>query len=363
MATLPTFPSRALAFAGAAAVLVSAPGAQADSYYHGIDYTYSFVGGPTRTGPFGPHPLSLEPQSVRSSGPLDRSYTQALRQAGPADTSGGVSMRAFVDFGTRRFGTNVFASARTNAFDPARPPTNAAFYDVQGRIEAIVSDDVRIYSPSVPLGYLVTFSIAPGRLDGQLSVPESDKGSGVASVSLGFSLLGFQREGTQIPGTLDRLNARSFEKILATGDPGPKDLKLGAAVAPNTTPAGVAQSTFTVFNGETYTFDLRLASAVQMVPWGFPAEAPPLGVSASTFDSTYYYNGLTDFRDGDGNPLPDLSFVSVAGSGFDWVSQESSGPIAVVPVPASAALLAGGLALLAGSSLRRRAGDRSAAAS
>ena len=363
MATLPTVPSRALAFAGAAAVLLSAPAAQADSYFHGIDYTYAFVGGPTQTGPFGPHPLSVEPQSVRSSGPLDRTYTQALLQPGPGDSVNGVTMRAFVDFDTRRFGTRAIGSARMNAYDPVRPPTNPAFYDVQGRIEAIVSDDVRIYSPSVPLGYLVTFSIAPGRLDGQLSVPESSKGSGIASVSLGFSLLGFQREGTPIPGSLDRLNARSFEQFLATGDPGPKELKLGAPVSPNTTPGGVAQSTFTVFNGETYTFDLRLASTVQTVPWAFPAEAPPFGISASTFDSTYYYNGLTDFRDVDGNPLADLSFVSVAGSGFDWVSQESSGPIAVVPVPASAVLLAGGLALLAGSSLRRRAGGRGPAAS
>ena len=354
---------RSMGLAGALAAMLAVPMARADSFYHEIEHSYAFDGVPGGAA-LGPHPLSVTTRSVRSSGPIRESYAQTLTQSRPGDTTNSIAMSAFADFSTRRFGTAVTGSAQINPFDPDNPQILPSWYSVRGRIDAIVSDDVRIYSPSVPEGYKVRFSIAPGRLDGRLSVPDASSGAaGVASVQLSFSLFGFQPEGirSSLSDSGSRRNGRGFEQILMTSDSGPSDVRLGAPLAPDTNFEGVTSSTFTVFNGETYTFDLRLASTIAAAAFSFPAESPPRAVSRSQFDSTYYYNGLTDFRDGDGNPLSDLSFTSAAGSGFDWVSQEASAPIAVVPVPASAALLAGGLALLMGASVRRRAVGKAAA--
>jgi len=319
-----------------------ASAATANTYFHYVDHSYTFGNGLVE------HPFSQsDTLRATSSGSIDRRYNQAVSQSGPLDTNMTVGLRGFADFNDRRFGAAAYAFNVANAYDVNNPPANSKFYTVSGRVETGVSDDVRIYSPSVTGGRLINFSIAPGRLDGELAVPRGDgsAGGGTAAVQVKFGLAGFQPNGVRVGEVGNRIDSRSFERFVSTGDT-PNPLAINQAVKPDVGPSGVLAGNFSVFNGETYTFDLTIALALQTIASAFPATGPTLVESFARFDSTYYFNGFIDFTDENGNRLNDVTFASVAGSGFDWLSPASITGATVVPLQGAAGLFALGLPLL-----------------
>lgn len=334
-------------FATAPSTLLAASPGTENSYFHKIEYLYQFTGGET-------HPISAS-GSFKAAGPIEKTIEQSLEFYGPAETQGRVTLVGGADFERRRFRAKASAESRFNPFpddfDILR--NNPRVYDSVGRVDTIVSDDVRIHSNSVPLGYPLSFAVAPSLLHGVLYVPLEGEGMGTASVQVGLSLLGFQPEGEVVPYSpaRNRVNSRSFEKILRTGDERLGYSFVEMPVVPDARPDG-SRASFTVFNGEVYIFELHLTAIVQAVPYvdGSNNENPPTAESEALFTSTYYYNGLTGFADGSGNPLTDVTFTSMSGSGFDWVSPEA----APVPEPEALWLMLAGTGVIAWGTCGRR---------
>jgi hypothetical protein len=277
---------------------------------------------------------------VGISGPLGgvatgRSLAESFDGARTTGTPGGLTMtaltRAVVDLDTRRFGVSAIGTAQNIPWSEALRQVPEVG-DARVVAQVTLSDNVLLFSPTTPVGDLISFGIQPLLLNGDMEVPDPslDRGTGTAQMILVMAI-------QQITPGAAPILLSTYEHTI-TGDPESFWTTAGMIALPDA-------SFVKLPNGKFYKFGLTLRIAVDALANPGPQEAPFKAVAEGSFDHTVTWQGFTGFLDAAGRPLTDVQVVSE--SGFDWVS--------AVPEPQSWALMLMGVAgLLAGSRHQRR---------
>ncbi|MBK8957455.1 MAG: hypothetical protein IPM80_03260 [Proteobacteria bacterium] len=265
---------------------------------------------------------------------------------GPLTTSFEFQVDGHIDIPTRSVGVGVEIVAEESPWDERSPPPVSTRRLGKAAVRAELRDVVDVLSVSGMLAALgeanfVTGALRPSKFDGSLFTPAivAGEGASLSEIQLEFGVYEILANDT-----LDEKFSKSFIKTI-TSEHGGEMVQFNNSLHPaEGDPLG--SSRIPLQNGRSHLIVITMQAVVELTGTPFPANDPARLSANSSFNNTFSFGGLFDFRDANGNALNDVTFTSQGG--IDWLS-----PL-TVPLPGSLSLLLGGVALLAGAMRRAR---------
>ncbi|MCC6705984.1 MAG: hypothetical protein IT492_00360 [Gammaproteobacteria bacterium] len=272
-----------------------------------------------------------------------RAFVSAI---GPLTTSLEFQVDGHIDTPTRSVGVGAEIVAKETPWDERSPPRIPSRRVARANVRAELRDIVDVFSVTGMLGALgetnfVSGALRPSKFDGTLFAPAIVPGAGFSfsEIKLEFGVYEILDDDT-----LDEKFAKSFIKTI-TSEAGGDFIQFNSFLDQNLgDPLG--SSRIPLKNGSSNLIVVTMQAMVELTGTPFPASDPSRLVANSSFNNTFSFGGLFDFKDANGNALNDVTFTSH--SGMDWLSPLS------VPLPGSLAMLIGSLPLLAAATRRRR---------
>ena len=265
---------------------------------------------------------------------------------GPLTTSFEFQVDGHIDTATRSVGVGAEIVAKETPWDERNPPRIPSRRLGKASVRAELRDIVNVLSVSQMLTSLggdnfVTGALRPSKFDGSLFTPNIVAGAGA---SLSEIKLEFGVYEILANDTLDEKFTSPFVKTIDS-EHGGELIQFNNTLHPDEgDPLG--SSRIPLMNGRSHLIVITMQAVVELSGTPFPDNDPERLSAKSSFNNTFSFGGLFDFRDANGNPVNDVTFTSQ--SGIDWLSPLS------VPLPGSFGMLVGGVTLLAALVRRQR---------